>query len=145
MRNWPSRWEATEGKRQLILQGFFWLLLVRLLLRVAPVRRLQGWLLRGGVTARAQAIPLRTLRDVGWAVDRAARLVPGAVCLCQALVVQTLLQRRGVSSELRIGVARDASGAFIAHAWVEAEGVTVIGGATDTSFVPLWTMEGDRP
>jgi hypothetical protein len=60
------------------------------------------------------------------------------------LVAQTLLQRRGVSSDLRIGVARDASGAFIAHAWVEAGGMTVIGSATDTSFVPLLTMEGGR-
>ena len=47
-----------------------------------------------------------------------------ATCLRQSLVLHGLLERRGVSSRLCLGVVR--SGAAIdAHAWIECDGVTV--------------------
>jgi hypothetical protein len=43
-------------------------------------------------------------------------------CLVQSLTLQRLLRRRGIKSQLRIGVRRQ-QGRFEAHAWVEFAGV----------------------
>lgn len=45
-------------------------------------------------------------------------------CLEQSLVLWYLLQRRGVSANLRIGVKK-SNGNFEAHAWVELEGTAL--------------------
>jgi hypothetical protein len=49
-------------------------------------------------------------------------------CLRQALLLEALLARRGVESELRIGVRNSAATGFGAHAWVERAGRVLIGG-----------------
>jgi len=49
-------------------------------------------------------------------------------CLRQALLVEALLARRGIASELRIGVRNLATTGFGAHAWVERDGRVLIGG-----------------
>lgn len=63
-----------------------------------------------------------------WAVRVVSRYVPDATCLTQALATQVLLNRQGYHTDLQIGVARSATGQFQAHAWVEKNGVVVIGG-----------------
>lgn len=60
--------------------------------------------------------------SLAWAVTRAARYgVFRPRCLVRALALQDLLARRGMASEIRVGVRRDADG-FRAHAWVELAG-----------------------
>jgi hypothetical protein len=51
-------------------------------------------------------------------------------CLRQALALRYFLQRVGIESELRIGVrgGQGGLGDFAAHAWVEKNGVVLIGG-----------------
>ena len=85
----------------------------------------------------------------GAAADRWWRLVGLAAryhlydmtCLPQALTLQWLLGRRGVATELRIGVRRD-SGNLAAHAWLEHAG-RPIGEAREIAsrFAPLVTAE----
>lgn len=59
------------------------------------------------------------------AVNIAARHTPfHATCLTRSLLLCWLLRRRGVSSELRIGVNLSA-GMLRAHAWVECAGQPV--------------------
>lgn len=59
------------------------------------------------------------------AVHAAARNVSRrATCLEKSLAIWSLLRRRGVASQLRIG-ARNFDGKFEAHAWVEHEGVAI--------------------
>lgn len=43
-------------------------------------------------------------------------------CLSQSLVLHFLLRKKGISSELKIGVSQ-RKGKFDAHAWLEKEGV----------------------
>jgi hypothetical protein len=63
-----------------------------------------------------------------WAVDAAGnRLFPRNPCLVQALVVQRLFVRAGQPAELRIGVRKGGASKLAAHAWVESDGVIVIG------------------
>jgi hypothetical protein len=61
------------------------------------------------------------------AVRRASRHVPRATCLTQAIASEIMLARHGHSSNLRIGVTKDAKGVFGAHAWLEVQGRVVIG------------------
>lgn len=57
----------------------------------------------------------------------ARRTLGGATCLEQSLALWWLLGRRGIASELRVGVRKDGE-KFEAHAWVECCGVA-LGGA----------------
>jgi len=81
------------------------------------------------------------IRAVAVATRRAARVVPGATCLTQAIAMRTLLERRGQSSSLRIGVARSIGGSLDAHAWVEVNDEIVIGHFAPGSYVPFATNE----
>lgn len=65
---------------------------------------------------------------LAWAVRAAARRVPKASCLTQAVALESLLADAGIRAELLIGVARRADGSFEAHAWVEHDGRILIGG-----------------
>ena len=56
-------------------------------------------------------------------VELASRLhILPMTCLPRALTLQGLLNRHGISSLLRIGIARGPGG-VLAHAWVEVAGV----------------------
>jgi hypothetical protein len=57
-----------------------------------------------------------------------------ATCLPQALLIEWILRRRGLSPELRVGVRKQAD-ALDAHAWVELHGVAL--GQTELSHVPF--------
>lgn len=87
-------------------------------------------------------IPLRsghqrqTIARIAWAVTVAARYIPGSKCLVQALAGRKLLATYGILSAIHIGVAKDSRNWLNAHAWVEAEGKTVIGGDIST-YAPL--------
>lgn len=84
---------------------------------------------------RCRAI-LGALSDQPWSTPgdgaeaaRVARLVRAAArhgamdrhCLTESLVLWWLLRRRGIESEIRIGVRKDG-GTLDAHAWVEWDG-----------------------
>lgn len=56
----------------------------------------------------------------------ARRTLGGATCLEQSLALWWLLGRRGIASELRVGVRKDGE-KFEAHAWVECCGVALTG------------------
>ncbi len=63
------------------------------------------------------------------AVSLAGRRSPWPTsCLRQALLLKALLARRGMGSELKIGVRNQPGEGFGAHAWVERRGRVLIGG-----------------
>jgi hypothetical protein len=65
--------------------------------------------------------------QLAWAVARVSRHVPHASCLTQALALQLLLSRHGWPSRIHLGMGRDTTGAWQAHAWVECEGRVILG------------------
>jgi hypothetical protein len=65
--------------------------------------------------------------QVIWAVRAAARYVPTANCLPQAIVARQLLVEQGYEPVLRIGVQAPEKLGLQAHAWVEAGGRVLIG------------------
>jgi hypothetical protein len=65
--------------------------------------------------------------QIAWAVRAAARYVPTANCLPQAIVGKQLLEEQGFAPVLRLGVQDPGELGLKAHAWVETGGRTVVG------------------
>jgi hypothetical protein len=57
--------------------------------------------------------------------------------LPQAIAAKFMLARRGCTSTLHFGVARDERAALIAHAWLEAGGFIVVGEDGVENFAPI--------
>ena len=83
-------------------------------------------------------LTIRDIQAVGETVNIASRHMPFlATCLTRSLVLTWMLRRRGVRSDLRIGVHL-ARGTLYAHAWVECDGVPVNDRADiATEFAPF--------
>jgi hypothetical protein len=118
----PERW--------LLVKAATLLGVVRLMLWLLPfssARRLFGWVCQD--SQRLVTEPASTQR-LAWAVSVASRFVPGAShCLTQAIATEILLVRRGYPAKVCFGVLPKATASLVAHAWVESNGVIVIGGA----------------
>lgn len=100
---------------------------VRLGLWVLPFRAVLGiprW--RDSLSAASSQLASIPVGRLCWAVQAAARRIPGASCLTRALALQHLLACAGQSSRVRIGVAKNASG-LESHAWLESRGEILIG------------------
>lgn len=127
--DWRRLWQA------------WWLLVgVDLGLRLLPFRRVQAWLVETPQCAaplppeQAQAV----IEHTAWLVDVARRYHPARyTCLRRALVLQRLLYREGVATQLRFGVRKEG-GQLQAHAWLEFQGQPVGDPEALTGrFVPL--------
>ena len=81
------------------------------------------------------------VEKIAWAVQASARYIPKATCLTQALAAQTLLRRRGFQADLHIGVARDSSKQFQAHAWIVSDGKVIIGRGEHENYVPFDSLD----
>lgn len=95
-------------------------------LRVFPPK-LTGALVRRATSADAgSADDGEPVDMVVVAVERAARRVPGATCLAQALTAWMMLERRRTPAVVRIGASRRGD-QLAAHAWLEHAGRIVLG------------------
>ena len=122
------------GKLRLLLKSVFIVSAVRLALWLIPFHVLMRLLRRRTRrTTKRQEVDHDAVNRVIWNVERASRLVPAATCLVQAIAAQILLSQIGEIADLRIGVARDETGGFQAHAWLEYQGEVVIGGSKSRS------------
>ena len=122
----------------LLLEALGMLSLVTPILRFGP----DGWTGRvlqhtalGDVTN--QDHDPETVAQVVAAVRRASACVPRATCLGRALTGWWMLSRRNHRAIVRLGVKRDESRGFDAHAWLEFDGRVVIGGEAAAGFTPL--------
>lgn len=136
-----------RSERTLAVRAVCVLVGVRVALAVLSFARVR--ILVERLTQRPSAVADEgAARAVRRAVDRAARTVPGSVCLSQALTAEFLLRRAGCEVRVSIGVAPDG-GPLAAHAWVESAGVLVTGDAHDLSrYRPLLvygTTAGSTP
>lgn len=60
-----------------------------------------------------------------WAVQATSPYIVRSTCLTKAFTAQVLLSLNNCSSTLRIGVKKESD--FEAHAWLELDGVVVLG------------------
>ena len=130
-----------EAERRLLLHAAIVVASMRAAVLVFPFRwvcdRLRAPRL---VSDRLAAIPVGRL---AWAVSVAARCIPGASCLTQALTLQWLLLRAGKSGIVRVGVAKDGRRGIEAHAWVEHGDKVILGGDEDPGrFTTILALRG---
>jgi hypothetical protein len=86
---------------------------------------------------------LAAVRLTSWAVQTAARFVPAATCLTQAVAASWMLARAGERSTLHIGVRSDPGKTLEAHAWLISQNVLITGGppAKVAQYTPLTTID----
>lgn len=146
----PRRWALSRARASLrsfrhrsraehllVLEALPVVILVRLGLTLLGYRRLDRLLARPRSLARPPDRQLGHAADaavarVGWAVATAARAVPRATCLTQAVAARWLLARRGRPALLSIGVAPRPGGGIEAHAWLVSGARIVTGGPAAT-------------
>lgn len=132
----------STGERRLLVSAVFYLVATRVALWLVPF---------GEIFKRSSAVAVARDQNnslppqrIAWAIRVASRYLAGTgSCLVQSLAAQTMLARRGYSSHLRIGVAKDKGGRLKAHAWVECEGKIVIGGRGVSQYaaLPRWEVQ----
>jgi len=119
----------SRNERRMTVEAAVFLAIARLLIVLAPMRRLRPILALEPKDPRA-ASDASLREDVHRAVARAARHVPwNAVCLPQAMAAKFMLARRGRASTLHLGAARSPTGDIEAHAWLVCDDAIVVGEA----------------
>ena len=96
-------------------------------LRLVGLRRMiaLGEALAAASRRRGEGEP-RDVARTAWLVEIAGRFcLPRPTCLAKALVVFSLLRRRGLPAELVIGVSK-TQGPLEGHAWVELGGAAIV-------------------
>ena len=78
----------------------------------------------GMAVGSQQSAIVENIRD---AVQRAGQVSPWRNrCLVSSLAGRCMLRRRQINSQIHLGIAKNAVGKTIAHAWLEAEGYEVV-------------------
>ena len=107
------------AERRLVLEAALFTVAVRGALSALSLRTVRGLLARIPAAGRPVS---GDASSIARAVTRARAVVPSATCLVRALVVRTLLVRRGHTAHLRLGFVRSEGGVLGGHAWVESDG-----------------------
>lgn len=111
------------AKQRLLFRAWLLAGCIHVGLQVFSLPRLRRWVERTRTSATLPPVTAElgmTEQEICWAAGVAARHVPGAACLAEALTAHYLLLRAGYRSRLRIGV-RPEGDSITAHAWVELE------------------------
>ena len=75
--------------------------------------------------------------DLGQVLAKSADRLPlSCSCLVQSVALLTMLRRRGIFADLRIGVAKGAYG-IKAHAWVQYGNEVVLDSAINEAYIPF--------
>ena len=112
------------AQQRTLLAAWLWLPLFWLGLRVLGLHRFLAWLQRVNSPTESALTQAEIVR-IATLVNLAASQVPfPATCLTRSLLLGWMLRRRGVSSQLRIGV-RINQDILDAHAWVEYAGIPI--------------------
>lgn len=132
----PSR------KRRLLWRAVALVAAVRIALWTLPFRWVR--LVAGRKRAVSPELAMLHVEHLAWAVQAAARRIPGASCLTQALSLQYLMTLAGQDAEVHIGVAKDAARGFEAHAWVEHDGAILLGDDGDLGrYAPMLALSAE--
>ncbi len=118
--------QMSWGDRWVVAQSFLLLPVIAFSLTVVGLPTTQRYLTQLSLLAESTASGrLPEAKRIARAVNQAANHSPlWGNCLKRSLALWFLLRRRGILSDLRIGV-RKHEGEFQAHAWIEYEGAVL--------------------
>jgi len=134
-----------KREKHLFFRAVFMLFYYRIRLKTTSLQTLFT-----SVCNRSQKIQLYkkdqsiTPERIGRLISRAARFVPYATCLSQALVGKILFAENGYTTEFHIGVCKDTAAGFEAHAWLSLDEKIILGYHPDLSRykeLPLATCQ----
>lgn len=113
-------------EKMLFLEALLLHLLVGLLLKIIPFRRIPG-LFKSRQPAISSQQP-ELVQHVKDAVIRAGRVSPWKNrCLVSSLSARRMLNRRHIISKLSLGVAKNSGGTTVAHAWLSSGNIEITG------------------
>lgn len=136
MAKWHKLFALPRVERALLIEASLRLLQAWALLRLRPFKAVAATLDR---EPRPAAGP-PDIAAISRAVTRAARHLPlGLTCLPQAFAAAWMVRARGGRPRLHYGVAKTAEG-FESHAWVELDGMPVLGHRVAGRFTKLATF-----
>ena len=118
------------GERSLLLGSLAVVAGARLALWMLPfqiLRRLMDRFAVPRLAVHRDARQAFSVKRMAWSIQAAARRVPYASCLTQALALHWRLARAGQKSVVCIGVAKGETERLDAHAWLEHEGRILVG------------------
>jgi transglutaminase superfamily protein len=134
----------SASDRLLLLKAFLSVCIVRIGLSLLPFRLLRQAIIKFAREPAGTIEERQSVQRIVWAVMTASRYVPTATCLTEALATKLMLIRNGHKATVRLGVSRNQNGQFQAHAWVESDGLIVIGDSQELfRFTRLPSLEGD--
>lgn len=132
-----NKWRALPPcDRRLLVEASSRMVLAWILLRMVPF----AWLVRSLSPTKDAAVSLPEIRKIRWAVESVARHSPlPLVCLPQGFAAAWMLKARGAAPRMHFGVAHGDKG-FESHAWVEWNGVPVVGHRVAGRFTLMKTF-----
>jgi Transglutaminase-like superfamily len=123
LRRKAQTWQSlSKSDRALLINALLLLPVVATSLKTVGLRRTQSWLTRNSVepTVRPTEQTRANVRRAAQMLAVACRLHPlRSSCLPRTIVLWSLLRRRGIETDIRIGVRSDSKKEFQAHAWIE--------------------------
>ena len=129
----------TVRRRAYLHEAVLTIALARVAVFLVPARWVLGW-------ANKHPRRLSRFRDdevpwIGWAVDCAAqRMRVGLSSLPGALAIQTMLRRRGITSQLCLGI--EPGETITSHAWVELPDGRLVGRVDAKGLIKFPLFEG---
>jgi hypothetical protein len=129
----------------LAFEALILLAVARLLVVATPFRFLSRLLGRSRRQGSGSTASLDEARQIGWALNAVGARVPWRCkCLERAVAGKFMLQRRGYSSYLTLGVRRPRPGDPIrAHAWLRSGLNTVVGEEAGVDAYSIVNRLGD--
>jgi hypothetical protein len=104
-------------RRIYLREATIMIILARLAIRFIPPARLYSW--AGRPPRRINRFAYDEAKWISWAVETiGSKPWMNALCLPRALAAHAMLRRRGITSRLCLGVAREGH-ELAAHAWIE--------------------------
>lgn len=140
MKNW---WKLLKNPNTslpidkiLTIRVAIYLLFIKFALKLLPFKNfktLYNYLIQ---TRKSKDYNTTEVKEIANAVKAISETIPlSTACLSQALTTKLLLQS-DPNVILKIGVLVERG--FEAHAWVEKNGVFIIGESPLTNYVPIW-------
>jgi hypothetical protein len=132
--------KAKTIRRVYLREAAVTLLLARMAVRVIPAARVFAWANRP--PRRIRRFATDEIDWVLWAIDAAAaKFGKETPCLPRALATHSMLRRRGITSRVCLGVAREQD-KLAAHAWVEVGENRAVAGPGAGAFTRLTEFGG---
>jgi transglutaminase superfamily protein len=145
LRRKAETWHSlSKSDRALLINALFLLPVVATSLKSVGLRRTQSWLTRNtlGPVVPPTEQTRANVRRTAQMVAAACRQYPlHSRCLPRTVVLWSLLRRRGIDADVRIGVRGDTQGEFQAHAWLEWNGEIM----NDAGDVAIQYLPFNRP